>query len=121
MYRVVHFDIMADDTARAVKFYGDVFGWKTEGWPGMDYWLMTTGPDDQPGINGGIGPRRQPSDHTQNSIQVPSVVEFVKKVEAAGGKALTPRMPIPGVGWLAMCTDTEGNTFGLFEEDTAAK
>jgi len=121
MFRVVHFDIMADDTARAVKFYKDVFNWKVEGWPGMEYWLVTTGPDDQPGINGGIGPRRDPGAHTENSIQVPSVVEYSKKVEAAGGKILRPKMPIPGVGWLAMAVDTEGNVFGLFEEDPTAK
>jgi predicted enzyme related to lactoylglutathione lyase len=32
MPRVVHFEIPADDTGRAVKFYQKVFGWKIEKW-----------------------------------------------------------------------------------------
>jgi predicted enzyme related to lactoylglutathione lyase len=29
-------------------------------------------------------------------------------------------MPIPGVGWLAYCKDTEGNIFGLMQADPKA-
>ena len=121
MDRVVHFDISADDTGRAVRFYRDVFGWKAEKWgEGLDYWMITTGPEDKPGINGGISKRQQPGDQTYNSIGVPSVLEHIKKVTAAGGKLLAPKMAIPGVGWFALCADTEGNKFGLFEEDPKA-
>jgi predicted enzyme related to lactoylglutathione lyase len=56
-----------------------------------------------------------------NTIGVPSVDEFIKKVEAAGGKVIAPKMPIPGVGWFAYCTDTEGNLFGIMESDEKAK
>jgi predicted enzyme related to lactoylglutathione lyase len=122
MNRINHFDISADDTGRAVKFYGTVFGWKAEKWHGpMEYWMITTGPDDKPGINGGIAPRQDPADHILNTIGVPSVDEFVAKVEAAGGKLVAPKMAIPGVGWYAVCLDTEGNKFGLMQEDPAAK
>lgn len=122
MNRVIHFDVPADDTRRAVKFYGDVFGWKAEKWAGpMDYWMVTTGPESKPGIDGGISKRQQPSDQAYNTIGVPSVLEFAEKVKAAGGKIVRPKMPIPGVGWLAMAVDTEGNVFGLFEEDPTAK
>lgn len=122
MNRVVHFDIYADDTGRALKFYGDVFGWKAEKWGGpMEYWLITTGPDDKPGINGGLGKRQQPMDQTQNTIGVPSVQGFAEKVMVAGGKLLMPKMPIPGVGWFALCADTEGNKFGIMEDDPKAK
>jgi predicted enzyme related to lactoylglutathione lyase len=122
MNRVVHFDLYADDPARAVKFYERVFGWKAEKWGGpMQYWLLTTGPDGQPGINGGIGPRQDPTDHTTNTVDVPSLKEAEDKIVAAGGKVLEPRIPIPGMGWFALCLDTEGNRFGLMEADPKAK
>jgi hypothetical protein len=122
MKRVVHFDISADDPERAVKFYTDVFGWQGQKWDGpMDYWLVTTGPEGEPGIDGGIAKRRMPTESTTNTIDVPSVDEFLEKITAAGGKVIAPKMPIPGVGYFAMCLDTEGNPFGLMEEDTDAK
>ncbi len=122
MGRVIHFNISADDTSRAVKFYQSVFGWKAEKWPGpVDYWLVTTGPDDKPGINGGIGRREDPADHISNSVEVLSLKEAEAKILAAGGKVLEPRMPIPGVGWFATCLDTEGNRFDIMEPDPKAK
>src|SRR5436305_5798627 len=59
MSRVIHFEIQADDPDRAERFYTEVFGWATTriGGP-MDYRLVTTGPDDQPGINGAIMKRQ---------------------------------------------------------------
>ncbi|MGD1010865.1 MAG: VOC family protein [Candidatus Aminicenantales bacterium] len=122
MNRIIHFNIYADNPGRAINFYGTVFGWKAEKWNGpVEYWMITTGPDDKPGINGGIGRREDPGDHTMNTIGVPSVDEFVVKIRAAGGKVVEPKMAIPGVGWFAVCLDTEGNTFGVMEDDPKAK
>jgi len=121
MNRIVHFDIYADDPDRAADFYRNVFGWKAQKWTGgMDYWLITTGPESEPGINGGLGKRRDPTDHTTNTVDVASLKETEAKVTAAGGKVLEPRMPIPGVGWFALCADTEGNRLGLMEPDPKA-
>ena len=62
MNRIIHFDIPADVPERAVKFYESAFGWKGQRWEGsMEYWLMTTGPDREPGIDGGIGKRQAPA------------------------------------------------------------
>jgi predicted enzyme related to lactoylglutathione lyase len=63
---VVHFEIQADDIARAKTFYEQTFGWKinqmmTKEEGGMDYWGLTTRPDGTPGINGGLYQR--PEDH----------------------------------------------------------
>ncbi len=68
MNRIVHFEIHAADPERAVKFYKDVFGWEITEWviPGVEikdenrYWLVTTGPETEPGINGGLLFRRGP-------------------------------------------------------------
>jgi len=122
MLRFVHFDISADEPERAVKFYTDVFSWKIDKWDGpMDYWLVTTGPDNEPGINGGIAERKDPAERVTNTIDVPSVDEFIEKITQAGGKVFAPKMPIQGVGYFALCLDTEGNPFGIMEEDLNAK
>ena len=122
MNRVEHFDIYADDPDRAIHFYTDVFGWKIEKWEGpIDYWMVTTGPDDQVGINGGISRRQDPAQSVVNTIGVASLDEFLEKITAAGGKVVAPKMPIPGVGYFALCQDTEGNMFGIMQEDENAK
>jgi len=57
MLRPIHFEIQADDPVRAIKFYQssslDVY--QVDG--PMPYWLVTTGSDGTPGINGGLHPR----------------------------------------------------------------
>jgi uncharacterized protein len=42
-------------------------------------------------------------------------------IETAGGLCVVPKMPIPGVGWLAYFKDTEGHIFGAMQADAAAK
>ena len=122
MLRFVHFDISADEPERAAKFYAEVFGWKTTKWDGpMDYWMVSTGPDNEPGINGGIARRKDPAERVTNTIDVPSVDEFVEKIIQSGGKVTAPKMPIQSVGYFALCLDTEGNPFGIMEEDLNAK
>jgi predicted enzyme related to lactoylglutathione lyase len=108
MSRVVHFEVMAEDPARAVEFYTKVFGWQVTKWDGPeDYWLITTGADAEAGINGAIAHSRgEPA--LVNTIDVSSVDEFAEKVVANGGKVVVPKMAIPGVGYLIYCQDTEG-------------
>lgn len=115
MPRVVHFEINADNPARAVKFYQDVFGWDINKWGGeQPYWLATTGQEDEAGINGAITPRMD-GNSTVNTIGVDSIDEALEKVPAAGGKVITEKMEIPDVGTFAYCVDTEGNTFGVIQ------
>jgi predicted enzyme related to lactoylglutathione lyase len=127
MPRVIHFEIVADNPERAMKFYKEVFGWEFNKWDGpQDYWLVKTGEDSQPGINGGLTPKtNQGSGNTggriTNSIDVPSIDEFSNKISMEGGKVLSPKMLIPGVGYLAICEDTEGISFGIIQYDRNAK
>lgn len=121
MPRPVHFELSADDPDRAVKFYSSVFGWKFDKWDGpMEYWLITTGADAEPGINGGMS-RRGPDGDEPTTIGVPSVDDSLAKVVAAGGTVVRPKGAIPGVGWFAVFKDTEGNPFGLMQSDRSAK
>lgn len=122
MNRVIHFEINVDNPERAVKFYRDVFGWKIEKWNGpQDYWLVMTGSSDEPGINGGLMKRMNPASTTVNTIEVPSVDDFLAKINRNGGKTLSPKMAIPGIGYHAYCQDTEGNAFGIMQESKSAK
>jgi predicted enzyme related to lactoylglutathione lyase len=121
MPRVVHFEISADEPQRALEFYRGVFGWEFSKWDGpQEYWLVKTGPDDQPGINGGLF-RRQGPVGSVNSIDVPSADAYAAKVKQLGGEVVMPKMTIPGVGYLIYCKDTEGTIFGLWQRDPTAK
>ena len=122
MPKVVHFDLSADDPERAIDFYQSVFGWKIRKMDSPDeYWHIAAGDDDEFGIDGGLVRRVNPSDTTINIIHSPSVHEFTKKIEAAGGKIIEPERLIPGAGYLVKCKDTEGNTFGIMEIDESAE
>ncbi len=122
MSRVIHFEIHVDDTERANKFYSGVFGWQFQKWDGpADYWLISTGNEEQPGINGGMMKRRDPAGSVYNTIGVRNLDGHMEKVAAAGGEIVVPKMPIPQVGWLAYFKDTEGNIFGMMEPDPDAR
>ncbi len=127
MPRVVHFEIQAGDPARAISFYENVFNWSFQKWDGpMPYWLVTTGPDGQPGINGGLLPRQGEVDGQAViayvcTVDVESVDDSVATVEKNGGQVVVPKMPIPGMGWLVYCKDTERNIFGMMQGDPEAK
>ncbi len=122
MSRVIHFEIPAGDPQRAASFYKKVFGWKIEKWPGpMEYWMVTTGAEGAPGINGGLMKRQAPTTATTNTIGVESVDAAVTAVQGAGGKMIMPKTAIPTVGYFAYCEDTEGNLFGVMQPDTNAK
>jgi uncharacterized protein len=121
MNRPVHFEIPANDVERAIKFYETVFGWKFQKWDGpMPYWMITTGPASEPGINGGMLQRQHENQPAANTIGVANLDESIAAVTANGGKVALPRMAVQGVGWLAYCIDTEGIVFGMMQPDTSA-
>jgi hypothetical protein len=136
MNRVIHFEIQAENPERAVKFYTDVFGWKMEEWIIPDiqmedknrYWLVTTGPDTELGINGGLMFRRGPAPTEGQPVNayvctmgVANLEESVNKVLKAGGSISLPKMAVKGIGWLSYCKDTEGNIFGMMQSDENAQ
>ncbi len=122
MPRITHFDIPSDDPERAQKFYSEVFGWKFDKWDGpMEYWMVKTGENNEPGINGGLARRLPGQISITNTIEVPSLDEYTSKIASKGGQVLLPKMPIPGVGYFATCMDTEGNIFGMIQMDKSAK
>jgi uncharacterized protein len=139
MGRVVHFEIGADDPERAIKFYQEVFGWEIKKWDGpLEYWLVMTGPKDEPGIDGAIMKRNHLKELfpttklkkmdnqtlnrfmpkgscTINTISVDNAEETLVKIQKAGGKQTTDLETVQGVGRFCYCEDTEGNSFGIMQ------
>lgn len=118
MGRVVHFEIPVDDPERAVRFYQELFGWQIEDANvGMPYWLINTGQDPEPGIDGAIMARGGTADTVVNTVAVNSVDDTLDHVKRLGGSAVTDVMPIPGVGRFAYCKDLDGNLFGVLQPE----
>jgi len=122
MSRVIHFEIPAEKPERAVKFYEKAFGWKVEKAAGvMDYWMITTGAGKEPGIDGAIMSNDGTIRQVVNTMGVENLTAAAKKVIAAGGKRVSPDQIVPGIGYFAYFADTEGNPFGLMQNDPKAK
>jgi len=127
MARAVHFEIHASNPQALIKFYSGLFGWTFNKWEGGDYWMIHTGPDEQPGINGGLMPRRGPLPESLAAINafvitvdVDDIDASVERGKAAGGSMALPKLPVPGIGWLAYLKDPDGNIFGMMQADTSA-
>jgi len=127
MPTIVHFQIPSDDIERSKKFYSDLFGWKMDKWSGssgeMEYWMISTVDDKgNKALSGGMMKRQSLEQQgITNYFDVKSVQESSAKVERLGGKVIMPKSPVPGMGYMAVCTDTENNGFGIFEADQTAK
>ena len=131
MSRVIHFEIQADDLDRAKAFYSDVFGWTFEDYSavtGSPYYGITTGPEDQPGINGGLlgRPSAAPAPEQGTNSYVCTMVvddydETERRILDAGGRVALPKSALPGMAWQGYYLDTEGNTFGIHQPDPEAK
>lgn len=123
MYRIVHFEIPAEKPERIADLYKKVLGWNVSKWEGpVDYWLIMTGPQDEPGINGGIARKQdRPASGVLVTAEVASVDEVLRRITAAGGSIVVPKQAIPGIGWQAHFRDPEGNGIGILEYDQNAK
>src|ERR1041385_3758518 len=120
-----YFEIQAEDPIRAVTFSRQIFGWpfsRVEGLP-VEYWRIET-----EGPRGGLlkrPVRTLPPEHGTNafvcSMEVASFHATAAKILSAGGQVALPKFAVPGGCWQGYFIDTEGNTFGIFQSDSAAK
>lgn len=130
MARVVHFEIQADDVERARTFYAAVFGWTFEDYGAFmdsEYWGVITGPEGEPGINGGLMGRVMPAPPPGSganafvcTVQVDDYDAMEARVLAAGGEVVMPKMALTGMAWQGYYLDTEGNVIGLHQADPNA-
>ena len=120
MARPSHFEIPVDDPDRAEAFYKAVFDWKIQRFDGApSYYGMADTGEGEPGINGALYLRTETND-SRITMSVPSIENSIATVVEMGGKVLQDKAPIPGMGYFAVCQDTEGNSVGLFTHDPSA-
>jgi predicted enzyme related to lactoylglutathione lyase len=120
MPRPVHFELPVENPARAAVFYQKVFAWDVQRWEGAPYWLVTSGPDSEPGINGALGQKSEDFAVPIFVVEVPDIEAALVSVAEAGATIAVGKNPIPGVGYSAYFDDPEGNRMGLFESDESA-
>lgn len=120
MAKIVHFEIPVDDPERAVTFYHDVLGWEVSRFGEEPYWLVRAGGDEETGANGALVGREALHQNPVLVAGVANIDDVLARAGTAGGDVIQGKLPIPGVGWSAYLRDPEGNTIGLFQEDSQA-
>lgn len=120
--QVVHFEIPADDLARASEFYRSAFGWEFSDVPGMDYAMVGTTPSTEAGmpkdpgaINGGMFKREGPMTAPTVVIDVDDIDKALETVNGLGAETVVGRQPVMEMGFVAYFRDPEGNLIGLWQ------
>jgi hypothetical protein len=105
---------------RGRRFYEKVFGWSFQKWGDVDYYVITTGDEGTPGINGGMMPRQGGSGDKVIgwivTVGVDNLDTTLSEIEANGGSLALPKQRMEGVGWVAYAKDTEENIFGMIQD-----
>lgn len=114
--QIVHFEIPVDDTKQALEFWGPLFGWEFESYPGPSEYHMARVSDSSGVAISNMEPgKRGPRAY----FDVDDINAGAARVRELGGEANDP-MPVPSMGWFATCRDPHGNEFGLWQNDTSA-
>jgi uncharacterized protein len=115
--QMVHFEIPAGDTAQAKEFWGGLFGWEFQEFPGspteyhMTRFSETTG--------GAIYGEDTDARGTRTYFDVDDISAGAARVAELGGES-GDAIPVPTMGWFAICKDNQGNEFGLWQTDPNA-
>ncbi|NSW52990.1 MAG: VOC family protein [Anaerolineae bacterium] len=125
MPNVIHFEIHATEPKILVDFYTNLFGWKISQWEGpMEYYLVDSG---EAALGGAIQRRPEgtpPGDHPVNAfvctVEVEDLEAMLGKSTALGASIQLPKMPVPGIGWMAYIKDPDGNLLGMMQTDAQA-
>lgn len=115
-------EIAADNCQRAQEFYAKLFGWQFEKMDGpMEYYTACTADaDGKPGTVVGMMPRQAPKHRVTPYTSVEDIEVAMKQVGEFGGQVVMPKQPVSGMGWFAVCVDTEQNAFALWQDDPIA-
>jgi uncharacterized protein len=115
-----HIDLLSGDSARSRKFYGDVFGWEFNPYPGTDIIGITTSEDGIESNIGGlaeeIGAQPPASSGTIPYILAPDMDATLASIERSGGEILVRTTDLLGYGDFARFRDPDGNVIGLWRD-----
>ena len=115
--QIIHLEIPADDTEESRAFWGALFGWQFQAFPGPSEYHMT---EISKGVGAAITNMEPGKRGTRPYFEVDEINAGAARVNELGGTAGVP-MPVPGMGWFSTCSDPHGNEFGLWETDTSAE
>lgn len=126
--KVSHFEVPFEDGDRARAFYREIFGWRINEIPELDYTMVTTGPTAETGmptepghINGGMYARNGTSPASPViTMEVDSIDDTLRAIEARGGATVVAKEKVGQMGFAAYFRDTEGNVLGLWENAAAS-
>src|SRR5690348_2441318 len=112
--KICYLEIPANRAEDSARFYSDIFGWKVRerGDGNLAF-------DDTGGVSGTwvTESDRTPDERTRTYIMVDVIADTLQRIQASGGRILTPRTQIgSGMGAFAVFADPVGNEFGLYEE-----
>jgi predicted enzyme related to lactoylglutathione lyase len=115
--KIVHFEVPVGDADRASAFYGGLFGYEIGAsvMEGFDYRMFQPAEDQ----GGAIMPSDKAGSGLIVYLDTDDIDASVAQVRQLGGSA-EDKQPVPTHGWFAPCTDTEGNSFSLWQADTNA-
>ena len=110
---VVHVEIPAKDVEATSKFYQDLFGWKMESVPEMNYTMW----EDGSGFGGGFTEVSEDTPVGRVLVYIDSddIEADLKKVVELGGKVLQEKMEIPQTGWFGIFQDPTGNVLAIYK------
>jgi predicted enzyme related to lactoylglutathione lyase len=112
--KICYLEIPAKTAEASADFYSTIFSWKVRRRGDGELAF-----DDTGGVSGTWVKEsdRTPDERTRTYIMVDAIADTLKRIEAAGGRVLTPRTDIgAGMGAFAVFADPVGNEFGLYEE-----
>ena len=118
------FGITVDDVSRARRFYEQVFDWRFEPWGPPDFYLIHTGDERHPGVQGLMHKRREPVTGAgmtgfECTIGVEDIDRTIRTIEANGGKIVMTKFHIPTVGTGVYFNDTDGNFVGAMQYENS--
>jgi uncharacterized protein len=114
--QIVHIEIPADDTGRSREFWGSLFGWEFQAFPGPFEYHTTQITDEQGAAITNMEPGKR---GTRSYFSVDDIRAGAARVKELGGEA-SDAMPVPNMGWFVTCSDPHGNEFGLWQTDESA-
>ena len=111
-------ELLSRDPAKAARFYGELFGWKTESMAmpdGQTYTVLKTGDKSVGGIFKMSDAMKGVPSHWIPYVSVEDVDAASKRATDRGGKVVIGPMDIPNVGRMAAVMDPMNGSFYLFK------